>query len=72
MKTGLYNTDLFNKNVPTVDVLESPWHVLEIKYDNFLPDYIRSILQISSSQRFAISKFVICKKFTKNNDWEDN
>jgi len=72
MKTGLYSKDLFNKNIPTVDVLERPWHVLEIKYDNFLPDYLRAILQISSSQRFAISKFVICKKFTKNNNWEDN
>ena len=72
MRTGLNSTDLFNKNVPTIDVLEKPWLVLEVKYDNFLPDFLRSILQISSSQRFAISKFVICKKYTKNNNWEDN
>lgn len=72
LKTGLYDTNLFDKDIPTVDVLERPWLVLEIKYDNFLPDYIRNLLQVSSSQRFAISKFVICKKFSKFNNWEDN
>ena len=72
LKTGLHQTDIFNKNIPTIDVIEEPKMILEIKYDHFLPDFIRSILQISSSQRYAISKFVICKKFTKYNSWEDN
>jgi hypothetical protein len=72
LRTGLLNTDLFDRLLPTVDVIERPVHVLEIKYDNFLPEHLRKILQISSSTRFAISKFVICKKFTKFNNWEDN
>ena len=72
LRTGLYSTDLFNKHIPTVDVIEKPSHVLEVKYDRFLPDHIRNILQLSSNQRYAISKFVICKKFTKLNNWEDN
>jgi hypothetical protein len=72
LRTGLYGTDLFNKHQPTVDVIEKPLHVLEVKYDRFLPDHIRKILQLSSNQRYAISKFVICKKFTKLNNWEDN
>ena len=72
LKTGLYETDIFDKNIPTVDVIEEPKMILEIKYDHFLPDFIRSILQISSSQRYAISKYVICRKFTKLNSWEDN
>ena len=72
LRTGLYSTDLFNKYIPTVDVIEKPLYVLEVKYDRFLPDHIRKILQLSSNQRYAISKFVICKKFTKLNNWEDN
>ena len=71
-RTGLSSTDLFNESLPTVDVLERPVHILEIKYDNFLPTHIRNILQLSSNTRFAISKFVICKKFNKFNNWEDN
>ncbi|MDQ7083711.1 MAG: polyphosphate polymerase domain-containing protein [Sulfurovum sp.] len=72
LRTGLYSTDIFNKDLLTVDVLEEPKMILEIKYDHFLPDFIRNIIQINTSQRWAISKYVICKKFTKLNTWEDN
>lgn len=72
LKTGLNSVDIFNKNMPTIDVIEKPLHILEIKYDHFLPDHIRAILQLSSNQRYAISKYVVCKKFTKTNNWEDN
>ena len=71
LRTGLNLTDIFNKG-PTVDVMEEPKMILEIKYDHFLPDYLRQMLQISSSQRYAISKYVICRKYTKQNNWEDN
>ena len=71
LRTGLNNTNIFS-NIPTVDVIENPMLILEIKYDNFLPDFIRNIWQIDSSQKYAISKYVICRKFTKLNSWEDN
>jgi hypothetical protein len=72
LRTGLNNLEIFNKNMPTIDVIEEPKMIMEVKYDHFLPDYIRDVLQIKTSQRYAISKFVICKKFTKINNWEDN
>jgi len=72
LRTGLNKIDLFDKELPTIDVMEEPKMILEIKYDHFLPDFIRNLLQLSSQQRYAISKFVICKKFTKLNSWEDN
>jgi hypothetical protein len=72
LKTGLTNVDLFNKKIPTIKALDEPWMILEVKYNNFLPDYIRNILQLQSQQRYAISKFVICKKMVKTNHWEDN
>ena len=72
LQTGLNNVDIFDNSIPTVDVIEKPLYILEVKYDNFLPEHIRKILQLSSNQRYAISKFVICKKFTKLNNWEDN
>ena len=72
LRSGLHNVDIFDKSMPTIDVIEKPLHILEIKYDHFLPDFIKNLLQIKSSQRYAISKYVICRKFTKNNSWEDN
>jgi hypothetical protein len=72
LKTGLYSSDIFNRDVPVISALDEPVMILEVKYDHFLPDFIRNMLQISSSTRYAISKYVICRKFTKMNSWEDN
>ena len=72
LSTGLLSTDLFDKELPTIDVIEKPLYVLEVKYNNFLPNFIKDAIQLSSSQRYAISKFVICKKYNKLNNWEDN
>jgi hypothetical protein len=72
LKTGLRRLDALNPNIPVVDVIEEPKMILEVKYDNYLPDFIRNVLQIKNPQRYAISKYVICRKFTKNNKWEDN
>jgi len=72
LKTGLYKTDIFDKELPMIDVIEEPKMILEIKFDNFLPDFIKNLLQIDTNQRYAISKYTICRKFTKENNWEDN
>jgi len=72
LRTGLEKVDIFDKDLPTVDVIEEPKMILEIKYDHFLPDFIYNLLQVNSSQRWAISKYVMCRKFSKENSWEDN
>jgi hypothetical protein len=72
LKTGLNKIDIFNRDLLTVDVIEEPKMILEIKYNHFLPNHIKNILQIKSSQRWAISKYVMCRKFNKENSWEDN
>ena len=72
LRTGLNRVDIFNSELPAVDVLEEPKMILEVKYDNFLPEYVRSAIHISRSQRYAISKYVICRKYLKVNSWEDN
>lgn len=38
-------------------------HVLEVKFDEFLPDYIKSVLQLDSLRQTAFSKFYLCRKF---------
>ena len=71
LRTGLNSTDLFNKKQPTMNAIDENLMILEIKYDNFLPNYVKSIIQLPSSQRSAISKYVISTKLTKVNKWED-
>lgn len=71
LKTGLFDKKLFDKNLPTVDVLEDGHLILEVKYDNYLPDHIRNIIQVKNPLRDAISKYTYCRKHTKLNSWED-
>jgi len=66
------NFDLFSDKLPLIPVLESRNQILEIKFDQILPDYIRTMLQIGSFERTAISKYTLSRRFEKINSWEDN
>lgn len=72
LRTGLSSHDIFDNNIPTIDVLERPVHIMEVKYDEFLPEYIFKALRGVTNTRYAISKYVMCRKYTKTNSWEDN
>lgn len=54
--------DMFNKQIPRVSVLPTGYHVLEVKYDDFLPDVIYQLIENGHMQQSAFSKFYLgCK-----------
>ncbi len=63
VRTGYRATALFDPHAPTYSVIEDYDMVLEIKFNRFLPTYIRSLLQIDSHMRSAVSKYALCRKF---------
>ena len=63
VRTGLRSVDMFNAGIPTYPVIDDYGMVLEIKFNRFLPTYRRSLLQLEASQRSAISKYVLCRRF---------
>lgn len=63
LRTGLYSHDIFNKDIPTYPVFDDPVEILEVKYDEFLPSYIQSILSGITAQRSAISKYTHCRRY---------
>lgn len=52
-----------NKEIYKRPVMPAGWHVLEVKFDEFLPDYIKSVLQLDSLRQTAFSKFYLCRKY---------
>lgn len=44
-------------------VMPSGHHLLEVKYDELLPDYIYNNLQLHSLRQTAFSKYHMCRKF---------
>lgn len=62
VRTAYRSTDIFNTNLTTYPVTEYPM-VLEVKFNHYLPTYIRELVQTSASIRSAISKYCLCRKF---------
>lgn len=61
IQSGLYNYDLFDKEVPMYDVSEPSKQVLEVKFNEVLPLHIANILNDIPSCKEAVSKFAICR-----------
>jgi len=61
LSAGINSVDIFDNNLITVNVFPNPVIIMEIKYNEFLPANIRALLQISSGENAAISKYVLCR-----------
>lgn len=63
--------DLFSRDFHSLPVVLEGKDILEIKYNTVLPDFIRSMIQLDSSERSAISKYALSRRFLKTSYWED-
>lgn len=61
IKTGLYSTNLFDKDLPTIAPVDMTYALLEVKYDAFLPSFIKQILQIGNRSASACSKYALAR-----------
>lgn len=53
----------FDRNVPKRPVLPFGQSILEVKFDEYLPDYIYRSLQTDDLRQTAFSKYYVCRKF---------
>ena len=63
VQSSMRNTDMFNKNLPMVDVLEPNLVILEVKYDEYLPDIIKFLLQAVDTRAEAYSKYQLSRMY---------
>lgn len=54
-----------DEKIPNRPVLPLGQQLLEVKYDEYLPDFIYRSLQLSSLRQTAFSKYYICRKYTR-------
>ena len=62
IRTGMSCTDFLNPDCVTVPIESSPC-ILEVKWDNYLPDVIRDVIQLESRQSGAFSKYAACRMY---------
>ncbi|MDL2257926.1 polyphosphate polymerase domain-containing protein [Eubacteriales bacterium OttesenSCG-928-K08] len=64
VRTAYRATGIFDPELPTYPATEQGYTVLEIKFNRYLPGYIRALIQpIENAQRSAISKYCLSRKY---------
>lgn len=63
IETGINSTDLFNQNLPTVRSSAGNVIILEVKYDEFIPEVIKAAVQTRNRKSTAFSKYAACRVF---------
>lgn len=62
IRTGLKCTDFLNPDCITVPIPDSPI-ILEVKWDEYLPDIIRKAVGLTNRQAQAFSKYAACRMY---------
>ena len=60
IRTGLRCTDFLNPDCITIPAGNAPI-ILEVKWDDYLPDLIRDIVQLDGCRTQAFSKYAACR-----------
>jgi len=64
LRAGINGIDLFDDRIIYEEILYPEQVILEVKFDRFLPDMIRQLVQPERLVRSAISKYVLCREKT--------
>lgn len=62
LAAGVNGMDMFHRDLILEEVIGPGQTIMEVKFDEFLPDHIRRVLQPENFVRSAISKYVICRE----------
>ena len=62
IRTSMRCTDFLNPDCVTVPIMDSP-SILEVKWDNYLPDIIRNIIQLDGRRSTAFSKYAASRMY---------
>ena len=56
--------DFWETTLCTRPILPKGQQLLEVKFDEFLPDYIYQAMQLDDLRQTAFSKYYLCRKFS--------
>ncbi|MBQ5483923.1 MAG: VTC domain-containing protein, partial [Lachnospiraceae bacterium] len=60
IRAGRFGRDLFQKELPSYEVLPEGKLILEVKFTEYLPEIIRDLLPAEEAAVIAASKYVLC------------
>lgn len=60
VRAGIGSFDLFDKDIPTIEVMPADKLIMEVKYTECLPRIVQNILPQESGKYVAASKYAMC------------
>lgn len=63
IRTAYRGVSLFDFTQPTYPVIDDYAMVMEVKFNAYLPTWIRELIQPAANVRSAVSKYCLCRKF---------
>ncbi|MBB3059434.1 polyphosphate polymerase domain-containing protein [Microbulbifer rhizosphaerae] len=72
LKTDINHLDIFSNTRNLMPVVLEGKQILEVKFDQFLPGHLRQVLSSYQTERMAISKYTLARRYHKVQKWEDN
>ena len=57
-------TNFLSGQIKKRPIMPRDMHLLEVKYDEYIPDVIYNALQIDNLEQMAFSKYSLCRKYT--------
>ncbi|MDD6395141.1 MAG: polyphosphate polymerase domain-containing protein [Firmicutes bacterium] len=60
LRAGLASGDIFDPDLPTVPAYDDDSLIMEVKYDDFIPNYVKQMLRSVSRWQTAQSKYTTC------------
>lgn len=63
IRTGLYTDRFFDWEYPTLKTDKTDTVLMEVKYDDYMPEIIRMCIQENERQQEAFSKYAVCRRF---------
>ena len=65
VRAAVGSFDIFDSTLPALSVLEAGKFIMEVKFTEFLPQFVRDILPDRASEFTAASKYVLCYEKTE-------
>lgn len=60
LRTALLGADIFDSRLPVVGVMQPDRLILEVKFTQYMPDFIKDILRGRAYTQVAASKYTMC------------
>lgn len=71
LKAGIRELDIFAREPLMMTPQFSGTMILEVKYDDYIPEFIRRGLNLARHQQLAVSKYTICRDLRSAFDWRE-